>query len=345
MVDQWEALEKALNLIAHEFVPITKQHCSIREHFEEFFQLFKEKFDEHLKKGNSPPVLCVVPVFHQLRDWKEWKTEIFGEIRYFGCNCNKFRNFINVTSAVQTYISDNTKPFTRTVLERTSDRTLILITLDSDTKNDNLKYSKRHNDRVHVITIPINKHVALRKMFDLPEISFSNDYCIAEMDYKNRPNNLPEIKIKDLTLDIISDNLTDFEKRMAIPALHHSLFATQEYDLYYCFSNVVVDNNKKGKEKKTHGLGGIFVLANKALLSKESREEMFITLFGRLSDKLANRIIHYYQIEESFKHATRSAISQVLARNMSHNINSHVSYRATNIKIKERIKELYKVEN
>lgn len=39
--------------------------------------------------------------------------------------------------------------------------------------------------------------------------------------------------------------------------------------------------------------------------------------------------------------ATRAAISQVLARNMSHNIGSHVSYRATNTQVKKRARELY----
>lgn len=41
------------------------------------------------------------------------------------------------------------------------------------------------------------------------------------------------------------------------------------------------------------------------------------------------------------RNATRAAISQVMARNMSHNLGSHVSYRATNTAIKHRIEYLY----
>ena len=41
------------------------------------------------------------------------------------------------------------------------------------------------------------------------------------------------------------------------------------------------------------------------------------------------------------KQSIRSAISQVMARNMSHNIGSHVSYKSTNIAVKKRIIELY----
>ena len=44
---------------------------------------------------------------------------------------------------------------------------------------------------------------------------------------------------------------------------------------------------------------------------------------------------------EAVQHATRTAISQVLARNMSHNIGSHVSYKATNPAIKKRLIDLY----
>lgn len=42
------------------------------------------------------------------------------------------------------------------------------------------------------------------------------------------------------------------------------------------------------------------------------------------------------------RQATSAAISQIMARNMSHNVGSHVSYKATNIAIKNRIIELYR---
>jgi hypothetical protein len=68
-------------------------------------------------------------------------------------------------------------------------------------------------------------------------------------------------------------------------------------------------------------------------------------------DLLIHRIVSETAVEkareierganEAIQHATRAAISQVLARNMSHNIGSHVSYKATNIAIKKRIVDLY----
>lgn len=52
-----------------------------------------------------------------------------------------------------------------------------------------------------------------------------------------------------------------------------------------------------------------------------------------------NLLPNLYQ--HATRQTTRAAISQVMARNMSHNIGSHVSYKATNIAIKKRINELY----
>jgi hypothetical protein len=65
----------------------------------------------------------------------------------------------------------------------------------------------------------------------------------------------------------------------------------------------------------------------------------FIRRLGQITadtvfyNKLANKRVR--------KQAARTAISQVMARNMSHNIGSHVSYRATNLQIKRRVRELY----
>jgi len=68
-------------------------------------------------------------------------------------------------------------------------------------------------------------------------------------------------------------------------------------------------------------------------------------------DLLIHRIVSETAVEKArevqrsakdvIQHATRAAISQVLARNMSHNIGSHVSYKATNTAIKKRIVDLY----
>lgn len=73
---------------------------------------------------------------------------------------------------------------------------------------------------------------------------------------------------------------------------------------------------------------------NKLFGSRKFIEDFFSVIFERQ--------IHAHQ--QLVKHALKAAISQVMARNMSHNIGSHVSYRATNIEVKKRLKELYSIE-
>jgi hypothetical protein len=321
MKDHWEKLEKYLDDINHNFVQISKQHYSISEHLSIFNNLFIEKTEVHgLNKLDTPPIVCIVPVFHILENWNTWSHEIFDELQYFGCID---KDFINQTSSIQGAISDYTKPFTKTVLESKRDtRTLIVITLHEN--GNDLEYSERHGSRVQVFSVLSSKHKKLIEKYKLPTFKYSEDYECAKLDYKNRSTGI-KFENKDFEITPCKKNdavfYFDFAKEMAIPVLHHSLYVSENYDLYFCFSNVVADYDNEVKL----GLGGIFVLANKHMLKDHpEREKKFITIFGKLSDALAIRVINYFQMEENLKQASRAAISQVMARNMSHNIGSHV---------------------
>lgn len=68
--------------------------------------------------------------------------------------------------------------------------------------------------------------------------------------------------------------------------------------------------------------------------------ESLTVISKRLQDCLV-RLIGKLYIGALAHRSTSAAISQVMARNMSHNINSHVSYKATNPNVKKRILELY----
>lgn len=89
---------------------------------------------------------------------------------------------------------------------------------------------------------------------------------------------------------------------------------------------------------------GVFVYFNRdvgsILESNNSREYLkkacSLFLYQQGADVILPR--HIKRIASLGK---RTAISQVMARNMSHNINSHVSYKATNPNIKRRILDLY----
>ncbi len=83
----------------------------------------------------------------------------------------------------------------------------------------------------------------------------------------------------------------------------------------------------------------------------DSALEVLIERLGDLSYELPTIVkdfIHGYAVDISLsgkdqikQHAARALMSQVMARNMSHNIGSHVAYKATNRAIKQRILELY----
>lgn len=60
----------------------------------------------------------------------------------------------------------------------------------------------------------------------------------------------------------------------------------------------------------------------------------------RIQEALYELTLNLFKLEIEHQ-ATRAAISQIMARNMSHNVGSHVSYKATNLAIKHRIIGLY----
>lgn len=60
----------------------------------------------------------------------------------------------------------------------------------------------------------------------------------------------------------------------------------------------------------------------------------------RIQEALYELTLNLFNLEIAHQ-ATRAAISQIMARNMSHNVGSHVSYKATNLAIKDRITRLY----
>lgn len=113
----------------------------------------------------------------------------------------------------------------------------------------------------------------------------------------------------------------------------HSVYIDKDHSMVYVFSNVVqVENMQKG-------CGGLFLIVNNAAF--QDPELTWLHQAKRLSDKLANRIIHDWQIEQVEHHALNSAITQTAARNYAHHIGAHVKMRTTPQEIKKRISDLY----
>ncbi len=94
---------------------------------------------------------------------------------------------------------------------------------------------------------------------------------------------------------------------------HYPILKDSERVLYYFFSN-----NLAVSSKGNYGFGGLFVISDRRLIDPELG---FFMLAGyTLSNKIAlSQIQRTARIE-----ATKSAIAKAMARNMSHNIGSHV---------------------
>lgn len=82
------------------------------------------------------------------------------------------------------------------------------------------------------------------------------------------------------------------------------------------------------------GIGGLI------LISKTTFQRKTLVRFQTVLDSILSKIGVYHLFENFFDQSVRSAVSSVMARNMSHNIGSHVIPRATVEAIRRRISEL-----
>lgn len=82
------------------------------------------------------------------------------------------------------------------------------------------------------------------------------------------------------------------------------------------------------------GIGGII------LISKTTFQRKTLVRFQTILDSILSKIGVYHLFENFFDQSVRSAVSSIMARNMSHNIGSHVIPRATVEAVRRRINEL-----
>ncbi len=81
-------------------------------------------------------------------------------------------------------------------------------------------------------------------------------------------------------------------------------------------------------------------IGEKCIIAGTEGNENINDMIKKYAEILRYKIELIENEKERKKHALNSAIAAIMSRNMSHNVGSHISYRSTNIKIKERIKEL-----
>ena len=169
-----------------------------------------------------------------------------------------------------------------------------------------------------------------------PDIATQVDYDKAKATGKEAAQNRPHTA-HEITTAVKGNNetadreLRDLAASMTSWLQDHSVFIDEKHCLLYIFSNTVQVGNRQ------KGCGGLFLLLeNEALDSID-----WLHQAKRVSDKIANRIIHQMQLGEIEAHALNSAITQTAARNYAHHIGAHVKMRTTPQEIKKRIAELY----
>ena len=145
-------------------------------------------------------------------------------------------------------------------------------------------------------------------------------------------------EIQKVTASIGEKCITSGNKpiiNLANRLLPYASYLVDEHNSFlFIFSDVVRYDAIKNSE--TLGLGGTFVVMEKDIIDKS----MLGTLSG-LSDKLAIRVVHDYQHRLILDTTKKAAISQVVNRNLSHNIGSHVLSRlSTESHLKKVFKEV-----
>ena len=97
--------------------------------------------------------------------------------------------------------------------------------------------------------------------------------------------------------------------------------------MIYVFSQTSQDIEElKNGSRGITGYGGLFILFSPKIKTYQTLQRVF----QLYSDVISTRIGHNVVKEQIHKHAVQTALAQVMARNLSHNIGSHVLVKAVN---------------
>lgn len=103
----------------------------------------------------------------------------------------------------------------------------------------------------------------------------------------------------------------------------------------------------KGEQRYVHYIPSLFYpegsgtgIGGLMLITRHKLRDETLAKFQTVIDSILSKIGIYYLFDNFFDQSVRSAISSIMARNMSHNIGSHVIPRATIDAVKRRLEEL-----
>ncbi len=320
------------NLCRLHYLPFTTK---VFNSASEIIDDFLNKCKEFIK---SDDILAIVPGFYSLDNFQEWSYTRIDTFDTYQVLSKLSSEYLNKLFNIQTSIElNNDDSFSHTIIQ----------TLNTGSKNGRIKIIiKLHDEKATTIVEPIivSYHNAektiefsiARKLYQkivrgiIVPNNANSEFEILTVgkktnNYKNtlevdNPINTKLINIaKFINLKRLSFEY-ELAKKILTKAIEHCFYITEETSLLYYFSN------NTEIEDRDVGLGGIFVLVKKSITDDANDIDCntINNYFSRLTDALASRLIYFYHTQQIKDQATRSAISQVMARNMSHNIGAHV---------------------
>jgi len=321
---------RILREINESFLPFIIGHNQdINEHFNAFLKLF-EKLDT-----SESGIYAVAPAFYKVIDFNSWEIEPFQSLQgYIKLEEKSFLDIFSFQTTLSVITKNNgaKKGFSELIIKELNRKNRLNGRINVLISNKIIGFKKKfceNDDSNSLYKFLVPKSLTNQVRSQLKDKNLSIELSVLEKgkQVKIYPKQVEVDSINEFSsipkCSFNNPDKNEFVKKISRNVIQHSLYINDDIDLYYFFSNTVYDE----KEKADYGLGGVFILVDKSITNengKSRKYQEFIQLFERLVDKLANRIINHYQLENILNYARKSAFAEVNARTTSHNTGSHI---------------------
>ena len=269
---------------------------------EEIPKYFIDFINNHPLRKKITDIICILPVFYRLECFKDDAWKISDNTIPFEINDSNLQDLLDK----QNKLNGKQEPFSKkilNVLNGTSYTNNIVVNCGDETKIEKIN---------NTIYFTIQKDKRLFKNKDNPE--FIQEYSTKSL-FENSDIQIEEPFVVELC------------RKILLTASHHTIYLRNENEtLYYIFSSPIVKYIDNNTLPLRYGLGGLFVLVNNNQLGGMVVDgfEECIEICQKLIDKVSNMLISYYYLKLTKQESIKSAKSAIMARNLSHNLGSHV---------------------
>jgi len=323
-------LINSLNMINRRFLYSTIRKLStISSHYEELLNLFVAEMPD------DSPLKYFIPIFFTLNDYDNWDD--LDSYEYANCytQISKIDRQYSFQSKINEEIGVH---FTKTIVDYQNQKRIIKenfnynlnirITLDANIDEEEILCY--HDEKNNLYTYSVSKLLQKNLLTDC-------DIVIKDLQKKSQPI-LKIESIKDslfkekvsyikssiedsFTNNVLPENsgIYNLLNKLAPAALSHAFYINNKLDLLFIFSNTVSDFDNE----RILGLGGAFILIDKNIINDTDSLKELIEICEQITNKLAIRIINYYQLEAILKQQLKTAIISILIDSYAHNISAH----------------------